>query len=196
MFGHHVTCLHKQNNSSRKQNKTQNLRLVCYRSSCWQSVLVIKPLWAHIPSCCLRNCREAALWPVNAVKLCGQSSGTKLRSEKAEIQMPLLFSSFLLKNRHNSDFFKFALVSCLIRHRHIKLTATYSDDILSCLLIQMLANRIRLHSESRSQLKRSLTSDQLQLGGFIQRVHQIQTYDGNFKFTRRRKEATCQNILD
>lgn len=100
--------------------------------------------------------------------------------------MLLLFSSFLLKNKHNSDFYKFTLVSCLIRHRHIELTVIYSDDILRFLLIQLLINRIRVAVN-----RRSLTSDQLRL---------VQTSsdsnDGNFKFTRRRKEATFHHILD
>ena len=125
--------------------------LLLMRTYVYQSVIgaagncrVKKPLWTHIPSCCPRNSREAALWPVNAVKLCGQSSGTKLHSEKEKIRMLLLFSWFLLKNKHNSDFFKFTLVSCLIRHRHIELTVTCSDDILRFLLIQLLTNRIRV----------------------------------------------------
>lgn len=99
--------------------------------------------------------------------------------------MPLLFSSFLLKNKHNSDFFKFTLVSCLIRHRHIELTVIYSDDILRFSLIQLLTNRIRVAVN-----RRSLTSDQLRL---VQ--SSSDSNDGNFKFTRR-KEATFHHILD
>lgn len=76
--------------------------------------------------------------------------------------MLLLFSWFLLKNKHNSDFFKFTLVSCLFRHRHIELTVTCSDDILRFLLIQLLTNRIRV-----------AVWHQISCGSF--RIHQIQT---------------------
>lgn len=66
--------------------KFMSLLSVQLVTQCSGSLLrVIKPLWTHIPSCRPRNSREAALWPVNAVKLCGQSSGTKLHSEKEKI---------------------------------------------------------------------------------------------------------------